>query len=71
MDVIPLSPYERLRPLRESFEKRLCTFTTSSYWHTSKASEYIEMKDLADDGFYYTGLDDKVQCTHCGGILSG
>ncbi|KAJ8311211.1 hypothetical protein KUTeg_011239 [Tegillarca granosa] len=62
MDVIPPSPYERMKPLRENALKRLKTF---KYWQS-----YVNPVPLALKGFYYTGLDDKVQCTHCGGILS-
>lgn len=66
MDIIPQSPYERLAPLRNDYNKRLRTFD-----HRWPQGVPVLPQDLAQDGFYYTGLDDKVQCTHCGGILSG
>lgn len=66
MDIIPQSPYERLAPLRNDYNKRLRTFD-----HRWPPGIPVLPQDLAQDGFYYTGLDDKVQCTHCGGILSG
>lgn len=66
MDIIPQSPYERLAPLRNDYNKRLRTFD-----HRWPPGVPVLPQDLAQDGFYYTGLEDKVQCTHCGGILSG
>ncbi|XP_062600772.1 putative inhibitor of apoptosis [Saccostrea cucullata] len=66
MDVIPQTPYERLAPLRNDYNKRLRTFE-----HRWPSGVPVTPQALAQDGFYYTGLDDKVQCTHCGGILSG
>lgn len=66
MDIIPQTPYERLAPLRNDFGKRLRTF--DQRW---PGNVPVTPQDLAKDGFYYTGLEDKVQCTHCGGILSG
>lgn len=64
MDYLPESPYERMRPLRESFDKRLHTF--NNWHHTS-----VNPLDLVRDYFYYLGIDDKCQCTQCGGVLGG
>ncbi|KAK3095682.1 hypothetical protein FSP39_017542 [Pinctada imbricata] len=66
MDIVPQSPYERLEPLRNSWQKRFGTFQGKWPSHAP-----VTAKDLADDYFYYIGYEDKVQCTHCGGILSG
>lgn len=65
MDYIPESPYERMRPMRDSFQLRLNTF---SNW-----SPDIPVKplDLVRDYFYYIGIEDKCQCTYCGGVLGG
>lgn len=64
MDYIPPSPYERLAPLRNDRQKRLNSF---SGWPVTCPISPVE---LSNDMFYYTGLEDKVQCTYCGGILS-
>ena len=66
MDIIPQTPYERLAPLRNDYNKRFSTFD-----HRWPNDVPVTREALAQDGFYYTGLEDKVQCTHCGGILSG
>lgn len=66
MDIIPRTPFERLAPLRRNYNKRIMTF--DQRWPPGVP---VSPRDLAKDGFYYTGIDDKVQCTHCGGILSG
>ena len=66
MDEIPQSPYERLAPLRNDINMRLQTF--QGKWPPNSP---VHPKDLAEDYFYYIGYEDKVQCTHCGGILSG
>ena len=65
MDVIPPSPYERLSYLRNDVNRRFQTF------HNWPRGSPVSVQDLVNDGFYYTGLEDKVQCTHCGGVLSG
>ena len=62
MDYIPESPFERMKPLRENFDLRLKTFKKWS-------SNAIQPLDLVKDYFYYTGIDDKCQCTQCGGVL--
>lgn len=65
MDYIPESPYERMRPLREDFNLRLNTF---SNWPQTCP---VQPLDLVRDYFYYIGIEDKCQCTHCGGVLGG
>lgn len=65
MDYIPESPYERMRPLREDFNLRLNTF--SNFPRNSP----VKPLDLVRDYFYYIGIEDKCQCTHCGGVLGG
>lgn len=64
MDYIPESPFERMKPLRENLDLRLETFKRWS-------SKAINPTDLVKDYFYYIGIDDKCQCTQCGGILGG
>lgn len=51
--------------LRNDSQLRLNTYLN---W---PQNAFVDPRDLCDDGFYYTGLEDKVQCTHCGGILGG
>jgi hypothetical protein len=65
MDYIPESPYERMQPMRDSFELRLNTF---SNWPQNSP---VKSLDLVRDYFYYIGIDDKCQCTYCGGVLGG
>ncbi|XP_021361235.1 baculoviral IAP repeat-containing protein 7-B-like isoform X1 [Mizuhopecten yessoensis] len=64
MDVVPQTPYQRLTRLRNDPQLRLNSYLN---W---PVSAQVSPQDLCDDGFYYTGLEDRVQCTHCGGILS-
>ena len=64
-DVIPPSPYEMFAPLRNSRDRRVNTF---DQWPTDSP---VSINDLVNEGFCYMGIIDKVQCTHCGGVLSG
>lgn len=64
MDYIPESPFDRMKPLRDDLELRLSTFDK---W----PSNAVRPLDLAQDYFYYIGMDDKCQCTQCGGVLGG
>ncbi|XP_071154217.1 baculoviral IAP repeat-containing protein 7-like [Mytilus edulis] len=64
-DEVPQHPLERLRLLREDVELRRNTFTN---WPTNMC---VLPEKLCDNGFYYMGIQDKVQCAFCGGILSG
>ena len=63
-DEIPQHPLERLRPLRENYHLRMNTFAD---W--SKPN--VRASTLCENGFYYMGIGDKVQCAYCGGVLSG
>ncbi|CAG2255136.1 BIRC2_3 [Mytilus edulis] len=63
-DEIPQHPLERLRPMRENYELRMNTF---QQW----SNQNVSPKELCDDGFYYMGSPDMVQCAFCGGVLSG
>lgn len=65
MDLVMQTPYQRLAVLRNDSQLRLNTYLN---W---PQNAFVDPRDLCDDGFYYTGLEDKVQCTHCGGILGG
>ena len=65
MDYIPESPYERMQPMRDNFQLRLNTF---SNWPQNSP---VKSLDLVRDYFYYIGIDDKCQCTYCGGVLGG
>ena len=42
---------------------RLQTFTSS--WKAN----FIDIRELAEAGFFYTGLADQVQCAFCGGVM--
>lgn len=64
MDEIPMSPLDRMEPLRNSYEKRVLSFKNFPFAH-------ISVDEFAKDKFYYIGSKDRVQCTHCGGVLSG
>ncbi|XP_060069816.1 baculoviral IAP repeat-containing protein 7-like [Ylistrum balloti] len=64
MDVVPQTPYQRLALLRNDPQLRLNSYLN---W---PPSAHVTPQDLCEDGFYYTGLEDRVQCTHCGGTLS-
>ncbi|VDI67974.1 baculoviral IAP repeat-containing protein 7/8 [Mytilus galloprovincialis] len=64
-DVVPQHPLERLHQLRLSDELRRQTFVN---WPKSSP---ICPTELCDNGFYYMGSKDKVQCAFCGGVLSG
>lgn len=64
MDYIPESPYDRMKPLRENAALRLKTF---EQW----PSNIIGARELVNDYFYYIGIEDKCQCTQCGGVLGG
>ncbi|VDI81728.1 Hypothetical predicted protein [Mytilus galloprovincialis] len=63
-DEVPQHPLDRLGLLREDYELRMGTF---ELW----SNPSINTKDLCDNGFYYMGIGDKVQCAFCGGVLSG
>ncbi|XP_063420312.1 baculoviral IAP repeat-containing protein 3-like [Mytilus trossulus] len=64
-DDVSQHPLERLHPLRVDVELRRNTFTN---WPTNM---FVSPGKLCDNGFYYMGITDKVQCAFCGGILSG
>ena len=64
-DEIPQHPLERLEPMRKDKSLRQSSFDS---WPQSAA---ISAADLINDGFYYMGMSDKVQCVFCGGVLSG
>ena len=64
-DVIPEHPLQRLKPMRDNKEARRRTFNS---WPNNS---FISADELCDDGFYYMGMQDKVQCAYCGGVLSG
>lgn len=64
-DEVPQHPLDRLEPLRNSETRRKNTFDS---W---PKDALIGCDDLIEDGFYYMGLSDKVQCAYCGGVLSG
>ena len=64
-DDIPQHPLERLAPMRKDKSLRQTTFEK---W---PKEEVISPEVLCDDGFYYMGIGDKVQCVYCGGVLSG
>lgn len=68
-DEIPESPFERMKPLRDSFHLRINTF--DNYPPDSPIKPY----DLANNYFYYIGYNlktnDVCQCTICGGVLGG
>ena len=64
-DEIPQHPRERLKPLREDIDLRKKTF--SDWPKTSPVSP----EKLCDNGFYYMGSKDKVQCAFCSIVLSG
>ncbi|KAH9391675.1 IAP repeat-containing protein 2, partial [Tyrophagus putrescentiae] len=46
-------------------QNRLDTFEKQS-WKTNA----VEKQNLVEAGFFYTGVNDKVQCFHCGGFLA-
>jgi hypothetical protein len=56
LDYIPESPYERMQPMRDSFELRLNTF---SNWPQNSP---VKPLDLVRDYFYYIGIEDKCSC---------
>jgi hypothetical protein len=64
-DEIPTHPLERLQPLRIDTALRRSTF---SDWPINAP---VSPNILCDNGFYYMGMHDKVQCAFCGGVLSG
>ncbi|CAC5380144.1 BIRC2_3 [Mytilus coruscus] len=64
-DEVPQHPLERLHPLRVDVELRRNTFTN---WPSNIV---VSPEKLCDNGFHYMGIQDKVQCAFCGGILSG
>jgi E3 ubiquitin-protein ligase XIAP len=64
-DEIPQHPLERLEPMRRNIGLRQSSFDS---WPQSAS---IKAVDLINDGFYYMGMSDKVQCVYCGGVLSG
>ena len=64
-DEIPQHPLERLEPMRRRKSLRQSSFDS---WPQNAA---IKPDALINDGFYYMGMSDKVQCVHCGGVLSG
>lgn len=64
-DEIPQHPLERLEPMRRRKSLRQSSFDS---WPQNAA---IRPDELINDGFYYMGMSDKVQCVHCGGVLSG
>ena len=63
-DIIPAHPLERLRPLQVDVELRKSTFTN---W---PKHSIMSPRKLYNNGFYYMGINDKVQCAFCGGVLS-
>lgn len=63
-DEVPQHPLDRLEPLR----KKIFRKNTFDGW---PKDAIISRNNLIDDGFYYMGTDDKVQCAYCGGVLSG
>ncbi|XP_052091013.1 baculoviral IAP repeat-containing protein 3-like [Mytilus californianus] len=64
-DEVPQHPLERLHQLRINTVLRRKTFVN---WPKSSP---ICPTELCDNGFYYMGSKDKVQCAFCGGVLSG
>lgn len=58
---------ERLAPYRDSSERRRWSFTQN--WPLDSSS--LSIDELVDNGFYYTGRGDSVQCAYCGGIIRG
>lgn len=63
-DYIPEHPLERLKPLKIKANR------TKTFENWSQNSP-VKAVDLVEDGFYYMGMTDKVQCAFCGGVLSG
>ncbi|AKM21020.1 ORF87 [Ostreid herpesvirus 1] len=68
MDIVPISPYERMRPLRESKELRIKSFDDHRWPHKNNP---VMTKNMIKNYFYYIGINDKIQCVHCGGVISG
>ncbi|XP_052088837.1 baculoviral IAP repeat-containing protein 3-like [Mytilus californianus] len=64
-DEVPQHPLDRLEPLRNDKILRKNTFNS---W---PKDTIISHNILCEDGFYYIGISDKVQCAYCGGVLSG
>lgn len=65
-DEISQHPLERLERMKRSYKNvRQISFET---WPHDAA---IRPDELINDGFYYMGMSDKVQCVYCGGVLSG
>lgn len=51
--------------IMKSLENRKQSFTDKG-WDQSIS---VSVDELCEAGFYYMGLDDKVKCFHCSGIL--
>lgn len=69
MDIIPPTPRERYRHLKDP-ELRRKSFHKWSFANSQKTSAFI--KYLIDEGFFSIDEEQKnVQCVYCGGVLTG
>jgi hypothetical protein len=64
MDLKQLTPSEQISCLRslQHYDKRLETFQDT--WPHQNKSEQNKIK-MAEAGFFYTGVEDRVQCAFC------
>ncbi|KAK3097341.1 hypothetical protein FSP39_008809 [Pinctada imbricata] len=65
-DIAPQDPLERLQKYRNDRSLRLRSF------QKYPTNAIVPKDKLIDNGFYYigNGENDRVQCVHCGGIVS-